>query len=190
MEIPEFMYGRYSEVKKRCNKILKELKKGASWDEVTSNLPMIDTKENEGYIVMDGPSSLLKDENHFHMFVFLTLLYDKDSLEDRAEEIFYEHLKTSWGTLSLMSGRGGAIQLYFIPIERHIPFLNSVLRFWEEYISEEKIFTCGSRSPDYIWSLQTNIKFVLARRGVPTEILRAPLPNNDLEALVKRYNLI
>ncbi len=186
MKIPEFLYGTYREVKKNSNRIIRELKKGVSWEEIVDCLPMLDTNDMEGNLIMEGPSPIDRDFNHFHMFAFLTILRDEESLENGQEEIFNKHLESPWGTFSLMSGRGGTIQFFVIPPERHIPFLEAVSKFWEIFIGEEKNFTrYGDTS---IWSYTSNLQFVLARRSIPHDILRAPLPNNDLDALLKKYN--
>ncbi len=186
MKIPDFLYGTYREVKKNSNRILKELKKGASWEETVDCLPMFETNDMEGNLIMEGPYPGEKDEEHFQMYAFLSLLRGDESLENRQEEIFYKHLETPWGTLSLMAGRGGLIQFYLIPPERHISFLISVSKFWKIFISEEKYFTRNGDTS--IWRSSTNLQFVLARRGGSDEILDAPLPNNDLEAFLKKYN--
>ncbi len=186
MKIPEFMYGTYREVKKNSNRILRELKKGASWEEAVDYLTMLEVNDMEGNLIMNGPHPGEKDEEHFHMYAFLSLLREHESLENRQEDIFYKHLETPWGTLSLMAGRLGVIQCYFLPPKRHIPFLKSVSKFWEIFIDEEKKFTRDGDTS--IWSYSSNLKFVLARRNIPHDILRAPLPNNDLDALLKKYN--
>ncbi len=187
MKIPEFLYGTYREVKKKSNRILRELTKGASWEEAIESFLMLDTNDMEGNLILEGPSPIDRNFKHFHMFAFLSLLDENESLENRQDEIFYKHLETPWGTLSLMPHGDGIIQFLLNPPERHIPFLKSVSKFWEIFISEEKIFTRhGEIRP--LWCYNTNLMFVLARRGVPDEILDAPLPKNDLEALLKKYN--
>ncbi|MCP4148229.1 MAG: hypothetical protein GY757_10815 [bacterium] len=186
MKIPEFLYGPYREVKKKSNKILRELTKGAIWEEKVEAFPMLDTNDMEGNLIMDGPYSGEKDEEHFQMYAFLSLLDENESLENRQEEIFYKHLETPWGTFSLMAVGDGIVQSFLIPPKRHIPFLKSVSKFWEMFLPEEKNFTRNGDTS--IWSYTSTLKFVLARRGVPNEILRGPLPKNDLEAFLKKYN--
>ncbi len=186
MKIPEFLYGTYREVKKKSNKIMRELTKEASWEEAIESFPLLDTNDMDGNLIM-GPYPGEKDKNHFQMYSFLSLLGENESLENRQEEIFYKHLETPWGTLSMMPRANGLMTFYVIPSERHIPFLKSVSKFWAIFISEENIFTrFGEIRP--LWSYNTNLLFVLARRGIPNEILRGPLPNNDLEAFLKKYN--
>jgi len=189
MEIPEFMFGGYQDVKRRCRKFLREFKKGARWEDLLSRIPLIDSKDKSGFYIMEGPARCMGQENHFIVHALLTL-FAEDRDESREEEIFNKHLETAWGTLSLMAGGCGPIQNLHDPKHRHLPFIKSVLRFWDIYIREGKKFSLGTDGDYRIWDLRTNLKNVLARQGVPNESLRAPLPHDDLEALVKKYQIL
>ena len=58
------------------------------------------------------------------------------------------------------------------------------MRFWPLLTAERKRYT-QSVDPEDLWSLHTNIKFALARLGVPTEKLLAPLPPGGLITLAR-----
>jgi hypothetical protein len=59
-----------------------------------------------------------------------------------------------------------------------------LMRFWPLLAAEGERYTQSVDTED-LWSLPTNIKFALARPGVSTEKLLAPLPPGGLITLAR-----
>ena len=71
---------------------------------------------------------------------------------------------------------------------RHVPFLKAVLNYWHIFTDEgNKYMSIGAHKND-IWKIHSNIKYVLANMGIPTDILNSQIDNLDL--VIKKYNLL
>lgn len=186
MLIPEFMFGIAGDVEERCRKTVTQLKKGVLWDEAVA-CPMIDTAIESGLLVLNGPSPLLSGQNHFHIYVLLDEIFNAGFFEQSKAAIFTSCLQTPWGILSLISLKN---QFWLIPVERHVRFLEATLGYWEMLSMEGPRYTNGLTTGDTLWSLASNVKYVLANLGVPQDVLRDPLPAGGLAALVSKHDLL
>jgi hypothetical protein len=84
------------------------------------------------------------------------------------------------GVLGLMSHDNGP---WVWPRERHQPFLAAVLRFWDEFDAVGPRYYFTGRT-EGLWTMPTNLRYVLANMGVPIETLNAPLPPGGPAALL------
>lgn len=184
MQIPSSFYGLYKDIKSRCRKMATGLKHCQTWNEVINYQDTIDTKTNSGLIVLHGPSPLLGGSPHFHCYLPLSYIFnvssDRKLPPEIEEELFAASLQTAWGLLGLLS-QTNVMWLY--PQERHQPFLSACLQFWDIMAQEGNRYSNGSNTGQSLWTVNTNLKYVLANGGVSTEILNAPLPDGGLMAL-------
>ncbi|WP_218082116.1 hypothetical protein [Anthocerotibacter panamensis] len=197
VQVPSCFYGRYSEVKSRCKKAVTALKRGKTWEEAVDTSSMVDTIATPGLIVLDGPSSLVGGTLNFHCYPLLSqvqaAITEKRLLPEVEETIFRASLQTVWGVLGLIAQTNVmwfAIlhltpEYHIQPLkERYQPFLDAVLKFWDELYAEGERYTNGSNTGTDLWSNSSNLKYVLANMGVPTELLQAPLPMGGIETLL------
>ncbi len=62
----------------------------------------------------------------------------------------------------------------------------AVRRFWGPLTLVGSRYAQGSIRGYDLWALANNIKFVLARSGVPQDLLNSPLPPGGVAALLDR----
>ena len=185
MLIPEFMYGLSKKAHSAARAIARRLKAGAPWDEAVPR-ETADTSLLPGLIVLNGPSPLLGGQQHFNVYALLDEILKAKVSGEVEDAAFVECLRTTWGTLSLASFKN---QMWLYPEERHVPFLKAVLGRWEEFDAEGARYSFGSPDGARLWDIHSNVKYVLARLGIPQESLREPLPAGGLAALLERHGL-
>lgn len=185
MLIPEFMYGLAKDARRASRSVATKLKKGAAWGEAVQ-AAAADTSSRPGLLVLHGPSPLLGGQPHFHVYALLDEIIAAKAPAEVEETAFAECLQTAWGALSLVSFKN---QVWLYPEERHAPFMKAVLGRWDEFEAEGARYSFGSPDGARLWEVHTNVKYVLARMGVPQEALRRPLPGGGLAALVAQHGL-
>lgn len=185
MLIPEFMYGLSKEARGAARAVARRLKAGVPWGEAVPG-ETADTALRPGLIVMHGPSPLLGGRQHFHVYALPDEIFAAKVSAEVEDAAFAECLRTAWGTLSLASFKN---QFWLYPEARHAPFLKAVLGRWDEFDAEGARYTFGTTDGARLWDIHTNVKYVLARRGIPQETLREPLPAGGLAALLDRHGL-
>lgn len=187
MLLPAIQYGDWKTVKGRMRKVVTQLKRGAGLVDVMIHEGMLDTTDHPGLLVMNG--TLQGPASNFHCFAPWRLVWSPLS-ETRTEPtvptpaedaIFAASLEFPWGVLGLLSWDS---QPWLYSKHRHQPFLHAVLAFWDE------LDAVGSRyywavQGERLWSLPTGLHHVLANMGVPTDLLRAPLPPEGPRALLR-----
>lgn len=184
MLLPDFQYGLFKDVKSRCRKLVTALARGATWSEMTTG-PMIDVADQTGLIVLHGPSPLLSSSPHFHVFLLHMLILDAQAegrlTLDTVGSIFEQSLASVWSMLALL---GQANVMWVYPSERHRPLLEACLHSWNELDGVGPRYSAGAHEGSRLWSLHSNLKYVLANLGVGAQVLSAPLPNGELQSLV------
>jgi hypothetical protein len=185
MLIPEFIYGLSKEARAASRAIASKLKAGAAWGEAVPDATA-ETSSRPGLLVLHGPSPLLGGQKHFHVYALLDEIFAAKAPEEIRESAFGECLRTAWGTLSLVSFKN---QVWLYPAGRHVPFLRAVLSRWDEFDAEGARYSFGTPDGARLWDIHSNLKYVLARMGIPPEALRQPLPEGGLAALVARHDL-
>jgi hypothetical protein len=185
MTFPTLYFGLYREVLARCRKIITGFAKSHKWCELA--LATSNTATSPGLLVLDGPSPLLGGTSHWHCYLLHKLVRDAvlgQRLQATIEsEIFAESLQTSWGVLGLLA-QANVMWLY--PSERHRPLLNSVLGCWDELEAEGPRYSNGSTNGQDLWSVGTNLKFVMARSGVQQAVLQSELSSSDVKSLINQ----
>ena len=189
MKIPTFFYGPYSKVKSECRRKAKELKRGASFADLSAG-QWLDTAFVQGAIVLDGPvRGFPAQEEHFCCFALSIAISDEWKKVDWAEQrdtiwtTYHEAaMLDPWLFLGLLCQYSSSF-LDQRP-DWLEPFARVAVRFWPILAAEGARYTKGS-APIELWNLHTNIKFALARLGVSTEKLLAPLPPGGLITLTR-----
>jgi hypothetical protein len=193
MLVPELLYGIFRDVKRDCNKLIKHIVAGESWERTVGSLPLIDLQQKEGLIFLDGTPSCFKGQLSYHSYL---LLYEarlgnhSDLLTHSMEDVmFLNALKTCWGTLSLIgiANQGWLRQHRSFSfdewrIKRYEPFLEACVNYWDELSTLDHRYDTAFQKG--LWNEHTTLKYVLANMGVPTDILRASLPSEGLPKLV------
>jgi hypothetical protein len=189
MEIPALLYGHFEEVNTLCYKALKRL---SGNNEISFSLDaeaVVDTKHNDGLLILDGPNTLLSKDNHFHCYLPWSMIKNekhRGRLSGVSEHaIFEQSISTPWGILGLLSP---ANVMWIVPADRRAPFLHAVVHWWPLLYAEGNRYSVGSNSGQDLWAVRSNIKFVLANLGVPQEVLSDPLSADGLEAVIRLAN--
>jgi hypothetical protein len=185
--LPAIQYGDWKTVKGRMRKVVTQLKRGAGLVDVMTHEGMLDTTEHPGMLVMNGIRQ--GPALNFHCFAPWRLAWSP-LFEQRTEPtipapvddaIFAASLEVPWGIVGLLSADN---QSWLYSKARHQPFLHAVLAAWGE------LDAVGSRyywavQGQRLWSLPNNLHYVLANMGIPTDLLRAPLPPEGPRALLR-----
>jgi hypothetical protein len=187
MLLPAIQYGPWSAVKKRMRTVVSQLKRGNDIGEVMTRDGMLDPSECPGMLVLSG--IMTGPAPNFHCFMpwkmawgpLFDLRTTPTSPAPVEDAIFEASIRTPWGILGLLASESRS---WLYPTSRHEPFLHAVVAVWSE------LDAVGSRyyvavQGERLWSVPNNLHYVLANMGVPTEILRAPLPAEGPRALLR-----
>jgi hypothetical protein len=151
---------------------------------------ILDTSQVAGLLVLNGPSPLIGGTSHFQCYLPL-LTIEKALIEKRlspevGNKIFEASLESPWGVLGLLSP---ANVMWLASPEKYKPFLKAVFQFWSLLYAERDRYSAGLEYGQDLWSIQTNLKYVLANIGVSTAILKAALPGGGLESLIQQVGI-
>jgi hypothetical protein len=185
--LPAIQYGDWKTVKGRMHRVVTQLKRGAGLVKVMTHEGMLDPAEHPGMLMMAGitPGPV----PHFHCYAPWRLAWSPLS-EMRTEPtvptaledaMFAASLEVPWAVLGILSWDS---QPWLYPKERHQPFLHAALTVWDELDSIGERY-CVAVQGQRLWSLPTGLHYVLANMGVPTEVLRAPLPADGPRGLLR-----
>jgi hypothetical protein len=186
MQLPAIEYGDWASVKARMRKVITQLKRGASFNELMTADGLLDTATHEGLIYIDGPNRI-GGGPHFHTFAAARVVGHAllvgglpSALKD---PIFAASLETPWGVLGLF---GGNYDEWLFPRQtRFEPFLHAALAAWKELDAVGPRYSSGVGYGSPLWEEPNNLHFVLANLGVPHELLRSPLPPEGPAALLR-----
>lgn len=194
MELPALFYGLYRDVKRRTNRIVNEIAKGADWMALVEADGFLDTATTPGFILLEGPNPNRGSEHHFQQWLLWAHIKNKRAhLWSRQSKdadkwgvavqdvVFQQSLTKPWSTLGLV---GNDSWLY--PEHRYRPFLHAVRQYWDLFDSVGPRYSTGLQTPESLWALPSAIKYALANLGIPGETLRAPLPPGGLAELIDR----
>jgi hypothetical protein len=186
VQLPVIQYGDWKSVKKRMQRVVTQLKRGADLVDVMTTDGMLDTETTPGLLVIAGIQ--VGSVPNFHCFAPWKLAFDSfaaaensDAFAAIEDAIFDASLRSSWGVLGLLSTEN---QFWLIPASRHRPLLHATLEVWPELDAVGARYY-GAVQGRRLWDVPNNLHFVLANLGVPTDVLRAPLPPEGPRALLK-----
>ena len=184
MRVPAFLHGKYADVKKACRKKARAIWRGAPLDGIEDG-PWLDTQTTDGLLVIEGPSPLVGGGAHFHLFGVEIALSDLcPSFPERLrmeQDWLSWSLKEPWRFLGIL-GQGNTTAIERNPLLWN-PFLRAAVQFWPVFEADGTRYSMGSSHGKALWQLPTNLRFVLARRGVSTRNLPT-LPAGGLADLV------
>ena len=187
LALPASIHGRTADVKRRLSRTIGPLTGGVSIGDALDARDLLAVDDHPGLIVLDGPSPLLAGSPHFHAYLPWSIVEEAAGADrvgaDVVERVFAESLETSWGTLGLLAQKN---VMWVFPAHRHEPFLASVARDWPELDSAGARYTVGSTDGDWLWTINQNLKFVLANHGVDAATLSLPLRRDQILRLVWR----
>ncbi len=184
MLVPDFLYGRFREVKAACRRKVTQLRRGASWDDLAGDL--VDTREVPGYFALDGPSPLLGGGQHFHFFAPAQVIFNAIPFrlpEETYLTLFEPAIATNWGFLAMLSDW---FQAFLWRPGHQQRFLHVLLRWWDELDAEGPRYSTGSNYGKPLWELPTNIQYCLVREGLPDADCDKPIPAGGMAELVAR----
>jgi hypothetical protein len=186
VQLPAIQYGDWKTVKRRMQRVVTQLKRGADLVEVMTADGMLDTETTPGLLVMHGIRQ--GSDLNFHCFAPWKLAFDSfaaaenpDVFATVEDAIFDVSLRTPWGVLGLLCPEN---QFWLIPASRHRPLLHAALEVWPELNAVGARYYWAVQG-ERLWSLPNNLHYVLAKLGVPTDVLRAPLPPVGPRALLR-----
>lgn len=197
MQIPTLFYGSQKEVRARCRRIVKQLAAGENWQEAIEVGSTVETANVAALIVLEGPNQLLDAYgSHFHCYTLLDQIRQASNqgrVNAEVEEMaFRASLQTAWGLLGLIAAKNTT--WFWHPEKfyssdqwramRYEPFLTASLRYWDTLDAEGERYSNGSSMGQNLWSLPSSLKYVLANIGVPTNVLKATLPEGGLAEVI------
>jgi hypothetical protein len=181
MLVPKFFLGSFSEARRMASRYLRSLGDGGSME-----LELVDTRTEEGLIVIDDQNGFRAEERCFQMHAIFAVA-DSARYRPMHQRIFDAVRVHPWGSLALL---GSLVDLLWI--HRAIAeaswagALSNTVKCWDLYSAEGPRFANGTRTGD-LWALGSSLKAVLREKGVPVDELLAPLPPGGLRALLARH---
>jgi hypothetical protein len=149
-EIPTFLIGKATPVRRRMRAAFKRVFKQGGWSQVIAGLDYIDIDDAPGWIQIHGPMNLLEGENVVVWLTMEEMWHSQPPEPDRTYEelkhILIEGLDYFWFALCILS-----VGL-FLPFdekrEAEAPFvarkaLPKLLRWWDEFCRLEPRFSWG-----------------------------------------------
>jgi hypothetical protein len=186
VQLPAIQYGDWKAVKKRMARVVTLLKRGADLVEVMTVDGMLDTTTTQGMLVIAGIQS--GPVPHFHCFApwkpaldSFAAAENSDAFASIEDAIFDVSLRSSWGVLGLLSTEN---QFWLLPASRHRPLLHAAIKVWPELDAVGARYYAAVQG-ERLWSVPNNLHYVMSNLGVPTDVLRAPLPPEGPRALLK-----
>lgn len=184
MKLPAIFYGKYKNVKQDCEKALRALTKGDEFEKIVGET-WIETSTHSGLLMLNGPNSSLGGNENFHCYLMLFIIktaIGKGKLKAETEDtVFSISLKYAWSVLGLLAPNN---VMWVYPPQRYRPVLKSTIDLWELLYSEGDRYTVGSVNGQDLWTVSSNVKYILANIGVPNYKLLSPLPKEGLKAFI------
>ena len=177
MEVPILLHGHQTDVRKRCQALVKRLGRGDPYLDLVGSTCSVDALPGN-LVVFGGRGSL--PGVHVHCY---RILYDIANAvvtgklsEEVEEKVMRASLTSVWGLTTLL---GSGMPLLLQP-EWAIAFLRAVRVHWDELIAVGPRYAYFTMPPTELWLLPTSIEVALATVGVPLERLKAGLTRTGL----------
>jgi len=185
MQLPAMFHGRYRDVKRDVDHIVRRIVRGDDWIALVERDGFLDVETTPGLILLDGPNPIFGSQSHFQAWLLWSrvLAREKRFRSELVQRVFEQSLTRPWSTLGLVA-RGNDAWLY--PEERFRPFLQSVREYWAEYVAVGARYTDGVDWGEELWKLPTTVGYVLANLRVPREVYDSLLPQGRIGELIDR----
>ncbi|MCW3085867.1 MAG: hypothetical protein JWP12_3233 [Bacteroidetes bacterium] len=186
MNIPSVFYGKAADVKKRVKQIVNEFSKGKPWDELLGD-KFIDTNSSSGLIVIDGPSKLLGNQEHFHMYTLMRhVLYDSKIPEGSIEKFFSNSIETNWGLLLLLNYQNFAC--FDGKDQRRKLFLRAANKQFDSLVDIGSRYSSGLPDPKNLAELPNAIYYCLSLQGIDVnKVITGSRDMKSLHELLKDF---
>lgn len=176
LALPAIVYGTRGEVDARVRTAVRELSHGTPWIDALGASTTLVVEDTPGYIVLDGPSALLDEEPHFHLFVpWLRALQRIDAgavSGELADAVFADSLTEAWGVLGLVAR---ASLGWVLPPGRQRPLVEAANTHWPAFEAVGGRYSNGSRAPQSLSTLSTSLHYALGQLGIPDAALGQPI---------------
>lgn len=187
MKIPSIFYGKYADVKKRVKRVLADLNQGTiTYDSLSAD--MIDTEDNQGLIVLSGPSRIIGASEHFNVYVFMHEYYfgsAKARDSEFEQELFTKSLESPWGLLLLMGD--ARLKCFDSRPDRVAQFIASCYKFRHDLFGAGSRYSIGLAEPIDLSNSINSLNYCLAQSGVDHEMLKTSIRVGGLEELLVNY---
>jgi hypothetical protein len=177
MEIPSILHGHQTEVRKRCQLVVKRLARGARYLDLMGST--CDADSLSGDLVVVGARGSLPGA-HVHCY---RIAYDilqavaAGKLSKRVQEgVMQASLGSAWGITTLL---GGSMSV-MLRREWAIAFLRAVRTHWDELIAVGARYAYFGLPATELWLLPTSIQTALGTVGVPFSPLQGGLTRAGL----------
>lgn len=180
MLVPAPLHGTAKQVARRAATWVRRSVRTGGW---TADL--VEVRDHEGLVLL-GSAIGLGEQPAFHCHLPPEIVkadVTRQLAEPAAEnQAFQAWLGSAWGVLGLMAPSN---VMWFRDPERYRPFLTAAVTEWPAIEEVGPRYSVGSAHGQDVWSVHSNVKYVLANMGLPAERLSAPLPAGGLAALVE-----
>lgn len=180
MKIPSLLYGTQTDVRKACGRVVTQLGRGAHYLDLMQ--PLIDTREHEGNLIIEGGRGTTGTAPHFHCYLpvhALAIARTAKRIEKSIEEAFISNsLLNAWGLMLLLTG-GAAPPIIAYHQER--PFLEAIRHRWAELTAEGPRYAYHTSAPRELWSVPSSITMILGRLGVTDSMVQKDFAADGIE---------
>jgi hypothetical protein len=187
MQVPASIYGFYPEVKRRMRRMMTRMKRGASFEEALGADQLIDTAEQDAYILLMPPDRDFAGREEFHPEIVLAEVLGGVGngilTRETEETVFNTCLRSAWGVLLLLPS---SLTTWVKAEYRWVPFLRAAARFWPVLEAEGPRYVYHLTAPKSLAHVFTSVDYVLANAGIfraSHDLLRPP----DWPALAEAY---
>jgi hypothetical protein len=177
MEIPTLLHGGQTDVRKRCQSLVKRLARGERYLDLVGSTSSADALSGN-LVVVGGRGSLPGAHVHCYRIIyeiFGAVVRGKLS-EQVEEEVMQASLGSAWGITTLLGGSMSLMRRR----EWASAFLRALRVHWDELIAVGPRYAYFSLPATELWLLPTTIQEALGRVGVPTERLLGGLTRAGL----------
>jgi len=185
MQLPAMFHGRYRDVKRDVDHIVRRIVRGDDWTTLIEKEGFVDVEGSSGLILLDGPNPIFGSEAHFQAWLLWSRVENKAASlrSELMQRVFEQSLARPWATLGLMA-HGNTFWLS--PRERFRPFLQAVRQYWAEYAVAGARYSNGIDHGMELWSVPNTLGYVLANLRVPREVYDSLLPQGRIAELIDR----
>lgn len=187
MQMPALIYGTLHDVQQRCTRAVTAFQRGQPWLTAFEAEGCIATAEHPGLILLGGSTEWISDETHYHCALPLTAVAEEwigdDFDSPEADVLFAALQERPWGVLNLFSSDNVGSWFKVRDSDRLYLFLRAVVLYWDLFAAEGRRY-CWGFEAEHIGDSPTMLTFLLARDGVPIELLSTQLSRGGLRTLL------